>query len=129
MRGTLSKDLQDYLAALDAWFCHLANLRHALAHRIPLYIPPYVIEEKDEPAYRQFEEKMADAAKRGDFKEYDRLSAEQLRLGRFRPWIQHSFEEKARPVVFHAQMLADFNTVDELAQKMLGEYARRASAA
>ena len=64
------------------------------------------------------------AAKMGDFKEYDRLSAEQLRLGRFRPWVQHSFEENAKPVVFHARMLADFNTVDELAHKMLSEFVR-----
>lgn len=67
---------------------------------------------------------MTEAAKKHDFREYDRLSTEQLRLGHFRPWVQHSFEEKAKPVVFHAQMLADFNTVDELAQKMLGEFAR-----
>jgi hypothetical protein len=127
VRGTLSQELQDYLKTLDAWFRHLAGLRHALAHRIPLYIPPYVIEAKDEAAYRDFETKMADAGKRGDFKEYDRLSAEQLRLGRFRPWIQHSFEENAKPVVFHAQMLADFNTVDELARKMVGEYTPASS--
>jgi hypothetical protein len=124
VRATLSKELQDYLKTLDAWFNRLADLRHALAHRIPLYIPPYVIEAKDEVTYRDFEKKMVEAAKRHDFKEYDRLSAEQLRLGRFRPWVQHSFEENAKPVVFHAQMLADFNTVDELAHKMLGEFAR-----
>jgi hypothetical protein len=122
VRGTLSQELQDYFKTLDDWFRYLAGLRHALAHRIPLYIPPYVIEEKDEAAYRDFEAKMAEAGRKGDFKEYDRLSAEQLRLGRFRPWIQHSFQENAKPIVFHAQMLADFNTVDEMALKMLGEY-------
>jgi hypothetical protein len=127
VRGTLSQDTQDYLKTLDEWFRHLANLRHALAHRIPLYIPPYVIEAKDERAYHEFETQMAAAGKRGDFNEYDRLSAEQLRLGRFRPWVQHSFEENSNPVVFHAQMLADFNTVDELAHKMLGEFARQST--
>jgi hypothetical protein len=124
VRATLSKELQDYIKTLDAWFEHLAHLRHALAHRIPLYIPPYVIESKDEAAYKDFEKKMAEAAKKHDFAEYDRLSAEQLKLGRFRPWVQHSFEEKATPVVFHAQMLSDFNTVDELSRKMLHELSR-----
>ena len=123
VRGTLSHELQDYLKTLDPWFRDLADLRHALAHRIPLYIPPYVIQTKDEAAYRDLEAKMGEAAKTGDVKEYDRLSVEQLRLGRFRPWVQHSFEENAKPVVFHAQMLADFNTVDELAHKMLSEFA------
>jgi hypothetical protein len=74
------------LKGLDGWFKQIGNLRHALAHRIPLYIPPYVIANKDESAYRDFEKKMADAAKRHDFKEYDRLSKrKQLKLGKFRP--------------------------------------------
>ena len=128
VRLTLSQEFQDYLKTLDTWFTHLVDLRHSLAHRIPLYIPPYVIEAKDEQAYREFEAQMAEAAKKGDFKEYDRLSTEQLRLGRFRPWVQHSFEEKAEPVVFHARILADFNTVDELAHKMLSELAQQGSA-
>jgi hypothetical protein len=124
VRATLSQGFQDYLRTLDNWFEHLAGLRHALAHRIPLYIPPYVIEAKDEADYKTFEAGMAEAAKKRDFAEYDRLSAEQLKLGCFRPWVQHSFEEKAKPVVFHAQMLADFNTVDELGRNMLDELVR-----
>jgi len=124
VRATLSQEFQDYLKTLEAWFVYLADLRHALAHRIPFYIPPYVIEAKDQAAFKDFEAKMSEAAKKHDFVEYDRLSAEQLKLGRFRPWVQHSFEEKSKPVVFHAQMLADFNTVDELGRKMLEELAK-----
>jgi hypothetical protein len=124
VRATLSKELRDYLTGIDAWFQHIADLRHALAHRIPLYIPPYVIQTSDEPAYRDFEAKMSEAIRRHDFAEYDKLSAEQMALGRFRPWVQHSFEENARPTVFHAQMLADFNTVEELGRKMLNELGR-----
>lgn len=128
VRGTLSQDFQDYLKTLHEWFCHLAGLRHALAHRIPLYIPPYVVEANDVATYKDFEAKMMEAGVKGDFAEYDRLSAEQLRLGRFRPWVQHSFEEGAKPIVFHAQMLTDFDTIDELGQKMLDELARRGAA-
>lgn len=125
VRATFSKEFQDHLAALDKWFDHLAGLRHALAHRIPLYIPPYVVEEKDQAAYLEFESKMTDAAKKRDFVEYDRLSGEQMRLGRFRPWVQHSFEENSKPIVFHAQMLADFHTLDELSCKLLIELEKR----
>ena len=63
VRATLSKEFQDYLTTLDEWFDQLADLRHALAHRIPLYIPPYVIEQKDHAAYMEFEIKMTEAAK------------------------------------------------------------------
>jgi hypothetical protein len=124
VRATLSKEFQDYLVTLDKWFKHNAALRHALAHRIPLYIPPYVIEQKDHAAYCEMDAKMTRAATKHDMAEYDRLAGEQLKLGRFRPWVQHSFEENAKPVVFHAQMLADFNTLVELAHKMLNELAQ-----
>ena len=122
MRATLSEDFRNYLKTLDAWFAHLTDLRHALAYRIPLYIPPYVIETKDEVAYKDFEIKMAEAAKKHDFTDYDRLSLSQLKLRRFHRG--YSFDEKAEPVVFHAQMLAYFNTVDELGRKVLEQFAR-----
>jgi hypothetical protein len=124
VRATLSKEFQNYLTRLDNWFAHITDLRHALAHRIPLYIPPYVIQAADEIAYKDFEAKMADAIRKHDFASYDQLSVEQMKLGRFRPWVQHSFEENAVPIVFHAQMLADFNTVEELGRKMLDELSR-----
>jgi hypothetical protein len=123
VRATLSKSFQEYLAGLEKWFEHISGLRHALAHRIPLYIPPYIIQKPDEAAYKDFETKMTDAIKKRNFADYDKFSTEQMKLGRFRPWVQHSFEEKAAPIVFHAQMLADFNTVEELGRKMLGEFA------
>jgi hypothetical protein len=124
VRATLSKAFREYLAGLEKWFEHIGELRHALAHRIPLYIPPYVIQKADEAAYRDFEAKMSDAIKKHDFEGYDQLSVEQMKLGRFRPWVQHSFEEGGVPTVFHAQMLADFNTVEELGRKMLDELHR-----
>jgi len=67
---------------------------------------------------------MAEAVKKHHFAEYDRLSAEQLKLGRFHPWVQHSSEESAKPVLFHPRMLSDFSVVDELSRKMLGELGR-----
>ena len=37
----------------------------------------------------------------------------------FLPVTTHSFQEQSRFVYFHCQMLADFNTVDEIAWRML----------
>jgi hypothetical protein len=59
-----------------------------------------------------------------DFDGYDQLMAEQLKLGRFRPWIQQSFEENSVPIVFHPQMLSDFATIEELGTKMLEEFSK-----
>ena len=67
---------------------------------------------------------MSEANKACDFVRYERLQAEQDSLMTFRPWMTHSFEEKAGVVHFHRQLLADFNTIDELGRKMLVELDR-----
>jgi hypothetical protein len=74
--------------------------------------------------YNALERLSNEALQRMDLDEYDRLQAEQLKLGRFRPWMTHSFEEGAPHVVFHYQLLADYNTVDEFGRKMLQELDR-----
>lgn len=124
VRRSFSPDFQTYLRGLDPWFDNLENFRHALAHRIPLYIPPYIISPDKEEAYQQLEEQIAEANKRRDFAESDRLSAEQEKLAVFNPIMTHSFEEEAKIVVFHAQLIADFNTIEELGRKMLEELDR-----
>lgn len=121
IRGSFSPGFQEYLEGLDDWFNNLENFRHSLAHRIPLYIPPYMVPKSNLEAYQELEAQKTDALRLLDFSEHDRLTAEQLDLANFRPWMTHSFEEDAETVVFHAQMLADFNTIEELGRKMLEE--------
>ena len=124
VRDSFSPEFQEYLNGLDEWFDHLENFRHAVAHRIPLYVPPYVITKNKEAAYRDFEDRKTDALNRGALEDYNRLSAEQDALGVFRPVVTHSFEEGAKSFVLHPQLLADFNTVEELGWKMLEELDR-----
>jgi len=119
VRGSLSKEFRDYLTTLDKWFEYLEDFRHALAHRIPLYIPPYVVPESDEAKYQDFESRKAAAYERKDFAQYDYLSAKQDQSGMLRPWILHSFSETDAPALFHFQMLADFNTIIELGERTL----------
>jgi hypothetical protein len=121
VRSSLSTEFQEYLEGLDVWFDHLDNFRHALAHRIPLYIPPYSIPKDKEAVYRQLEDCIAEARKRVDFEECKRLKAKQEALATFVPEMRHSFEEESRPVSFHPQLLTDFLTIEKLAQKMLKE--------
>ncbi len=124
VRRSFSPEFLEYLKTWDAWFNHLENFRHALAHRIPLYIPPYVVSGDNEAAYQEIEDCKQEAFARMDIAEHNRLSAKQKALCVFRPWMMHSFEEKTIPVVFHVQLLADFNTIEELGQKMLEEFSR-----
>ncbi len=121
---TFSRGFREYLKGLAPWFEHLESFRHALAHRIPLYVPPYAIAKEHEGAYRDLENRKMEAIKNGSYMEYDKLYAEQDALGVFRPEMIHSYFEQSRSIVFHPQLLTDFNTIDEISQKFLEELNR-----
>jgi hypothetical protein len=124
VRESFSPSFETYLKSLNPWFEGMVDFRHALAHRISPYIPPHTVRPADEAAYKVFEAQMEEATRAGNFSEYDRLEAEQLKLARFTPWIQHSFEEEARPIEFYPQLIVDFLTIEQLAWKMLDELKR-----
>jgi len=112
VRRHRSHEFQDYLTGLDDWFDYLENFRHALAHRIPLFIPPYGVPNGKEAVYQQLHTRITEALKRLDFVEAERLSVEQAALTTFAPYTTHSIEEKAKVIQFHPQLLSDFNTID-----------------
>lgn len=124
VRASFTEEFRTYLKGFDEWFGYLEEYRHALAHRIPLYIPPYILTEDKHPAYKECEIKKIEALRRGDVAEYERISKEQEGLVSFRPWVKHSFVEKSKSLAFHPQLMADFNTIDEFAQKLLVELDR-----
>jgi hypothetical protein len=124
VRASLSEDFRAYLDTLEKWFEYLADFRHAVAHRIPLYIPPGGVRSKDVDAYNELEQRMAAALNRFRPDEYERLSAEQSKLLLFQPIVGHSFTEMKSPYYFHPQLISDFLTVEELGDKMLAELAR-----
>lgn len=119
--NSMRPEFRKYLVERRPWFAHLTNFRDALAHRIPLYIPPYAVDPKNFDKYREYEKQATDAIKAMDMEKYDSLMTEQRKLCFFRPWMTHSFAEKARHIVFHPQILADYNTVIELGGKMADE--------
>jgi hypothetical protein len=119
VQRSFSERFRNLLDARADWFAYLENSRHSLAHRIPLYIPPYIVTHANEAAYRDFDVRMAETVARLDFDERERLKTEQKKLTLFRPWMQHSFVEAARPMVFHFQMIADFNTIHEMAVMLM----------
>ena len=98
---------------------HIKNFRDALAHRIPLYIPPYVVKTSNAHEVTRLDQEANAAFSRGDLAEYNRLIDEQRKLGEFRPWMTHSFYEQAPHIVFHPQLISDYGTVDELGTNML----------
>jgi hypothetical protein len=125
VRKTLSDGFLKYLQTLDRWMEYLIEYRDALAHRIPLYIPPGGVRPKDVDAYNDLSRQIVDALYvRYDGFEYSRLSAEQEKLLTFQPLITHSVKETTAHFAFHAQMPTDFLTIEELGYKMLDELKR-----
>jgi hypothetical protein len=125
VRQSLPPAIQEYLKTMDPWFRGLEDFRHSLAHRIPLYVPPYTVDPSDEREWQALEQQIFAASLRGDASTKARIEAEQKRLCRFRPWMKHSYSEQSRPIVFHAQLVTDFMTLEEFAIKLLPELPMR----
>ena len=121
VRESLSPEFRTYLEGLEPWLQHLDNKRHALAHRIPLYIPPYCVPPDKLAEYRDTELRIDEARRLGDHIEVGRLEEEQKALTRFEPVATHSFIEKAPTELFHFQIICDYNTVEEIAERLLAE--------
>lgn len=119
VRESLPSEFRSYLDSLEAWFEYLADYRHALAHRIPLYIPPGNVRPSDIDAYNDLTRRMNEVIR--DVDEYERLLTDQNKLVVFRPVVGHSLSEMKAPYFFHAQLIADFLTVEELGEKMLAQ--------
>lgn len=121
---SFSKPFRKHLSSRRAWFHHLAEFRDTAAHRIPLYIPPYIISEGNTAKYNLLSQECTAAIQQGNFEKYDELRAQQTALGRYRPWVMHSPTEKSPTAVFHYQLLQDYATIDEFGRKMLVELDR-----
>ncbi|PZP84032.1 MAG: hypothetical protein DI582_09790 [Azospirillum brasilense] len=124
VRDSFSPEFQAYLKTLDQWFAHVEEFRHALAHRIPLYVPPYASNEEEVKKERELDALRMAALKKHQFEEYKRLSDEIEALGTFVPWMTHSFGENSPQAVFHAQIIADWNTVMQVWEKFIEELNR-----
>ncbi len=118
---SLPGDFSDYLKGLEPWFEYLGNFRHALAHRIPPYIPPFYVPKDKLQEYEEIGNRIGAAIQQENYDEVVRLENEQTGMVLFSPIVTHSFGENAKKVFFHSQMLSDFNTVVEIAQKLLKE--------
>ena len=122
VRNTFSPEFQAYLKTLDKWFDHIENFRHALAHRIPLYVPPYIfMGEAVTQQAKDLKNRAMEALNNQQLYEHTHLMNEIEMLGKFVPWMTHSFSENSPHVVFHAQIIADWNTVVQISENFIKE--------
>ncbi len=126
----LPKPLRDYLASetITAWHeKYLKSYRDALAHRIPLYIPPAEFTNEESKHYNDLENKKMQLIKAMEWKKLDELYEEQEKIGRPSFMFLHSFEgEASRPVLFHPQLLCDGLAVVEFGTLYMKHWNERA---
>jgi hypothetical protein len=123
VRGSFSQSFRDYLDTRRAWFEHLKDFRDALAHRIPLYIPPFLVDPTNEDHWNALGAEADEALLRGELHREMELREQQKSLAHFAPIMTHSLNT-ARRVIFHGQLLADFSTVHEIGCEFLAELDR-----
>ena len=124
VRESFSKEFLELLERFDEWHADMVVWRDALVHRVPIYIPPSVWNKDDAAKAEELGAQQTEAIKQFDFAKYDRLFEEQALLGRFIPWMQHSFGEGAKPIWFHPQMLSDFQVLAQLAERLLEDIVK-----
>jgi hypothetical protein len=89
---------------IQKWTGYLCDFRHALAHRIPLYIPSQMIPEDKEADYQAMEAQKT-------LHNFDKIEVLQMELAEFVPMTTHSFGEQSHGLIFHTQIVADWNTI------------------
>lgn len=96
LKASYAAEFRAYIDEIQPWFGHLENFRHALAHRIPLYVAPFAITRSNQDAYRSLETQKETAIRQRKFTLYD---AEQQNLGKFVPAMTHSLYAEDRYIV------------------------------
>ena len=94
--ASLPEAFTDYLSEIAHWYENVENFRHALAHRIPLYIPPGYLTDKKAVEYNDIQMRINDAVRQRDFEAAERLEDEQAALLSFHPIATHSFDENSK---------------------------------
>jgi hypothetical protein len=125
----LPAPLRDYVTSesMTQWHEKYAkDFRDALAHRIPLYIPPSTVLNSDADRYRELEELKMSSLLAGDLQRSESAEREQAALCRPNFTFLHSFiGQTAKPILLHPQMLTDGMGVNEFGALFLQHWGER----
>jgi hypothetical protein len=91
-------ELSERLESLATWGRELATFRDPAAHRIPLYIPPSVVDEEGVTKIHRLDAEMAAAAEADDWEAFHSKMMEQWNAGTYRAWVTLSEQEGLKMV-------------------------------
>lgn len=115
----LPPEVRDYLRSktIKEWHGKYAkDYRDALAHRIPLYVPPWTCTPAQGDRYRELEAMISAEITKHNFAQVEKLTDEQDALRSICRTFLHSFSDDHAfpPVYFHPQVIADARTAMEI---------------
>jgi hypothetical protein len=96
-------DLVASLQTFRPWFDVLRERRDPSAHRIPLYLPPALLNKQDVAEYQRLERIGSETIAKGDWQGWDQSMSAQRKLGMLSPVFLHSVTEPSHrfyPVIF-----------------------------
>lgn len=114
VRRSLPEELNATLNKYDGWFDGLERYRHSLAHRVPLYIPPSLVDPSKREEYQVLNRDWnleLDDVRRSE------LQTKMDSISHFKSIMLFDLDE-SDGVFFHAQMVADFLTITSIATKL-----------
>lgn len=122
LRNHTSSNFQAFLASLDSWHASSIEFRDTLAHRIPLYVPPFSFKSKeDEEEFYSLNDKASSIIAFETIEQHQELvrRMENLKLPCY--LYRHSFSESNRSIPYHCQLICDWKTIKTLGEKFLLE--------
>jgi hypothetical protein len=124
----LPTGLQTYVTTepIKSWHeQYLKSFRDALAHRIPLYIPPSAYTADDARRFNELEQEKGEFLRAGNGVEAHRVMDEQEQLGTAALVFMQELtsDPNAKPVLLHPQVNSDAATVVEFGNKFYDHWS------
>jgi len=116
----LNPKLSEYLTSTknQDWYKNYSKIyRDALAHRIPLYVPPAALDNKEAEEHLLLERSLWDFSSIDKIGQHDIIREQQSQLGKPCFFFVHSLNEGGRLMLLHAQIITDYLTIEEIVQK------------
>lgn len=107
---------------------YLKNYRDALAHRIPLYIPPATYTPEQSQRYKSLDQEEWESIRLRQWDRLEEIRREKATLGAACPMFIHSYSDEGggRPLYLHPQMICDIKTVIEFCRLFFSQWQKRA---
>jgi hypothetical protein len=91
-------NLKSVLEEHSDWNDDLKSRRDPSAHRMPLYVPPAILNEAEAARHEAIWKERQEAIQKGEYERDTELANEQHRLGTFRPQFLHDPDDGGFPI-------------------------------